>query len=96
MSLISSGVVGFTCARPGCRWVHPGSLGSQAGALGVVRYIWGRSVHLHALCGSLGSSGVVGFTSVRPRGRWFHPGSSGPLVRAMGVVGFTCSRRWGR
>ena len=73
VSFILSGVVGFTCVQPGCRWVHAGSLGSQAHALGVVGYIHVRWVHSRALCGSLVSSEVVGFTHVRLRGRWVHP-----------------------
>ena len=69
-SLGSFGVVGFARARPGgysvypwllgslvhhgCRWVHPGSLGSLSLAMGDFGYIWGRCVHQGALWGVLG------------------------------------------
>ena len=54
--------------RPGCRWVHPGSLRSLAYDHGVVGFIRDRWV-----LSSLRSSRVVGFTWVRSGGRRVHP-----------------------
>ena len=81
----SSGVVVFTRARAGGRWVHPGLLGSLARDLGVVGFFRGRWFHSRAPCGrfvhsrSLDSLAhalcVVGFI----RGRWAHMRS--PLGR---------------
>ena len=95
-SLCSSGVVGFTPVRPGCRCVHPWSLGSLGCALLVVGFIRGGTqvcpggswVHPGSL-GSLGCAlGVVAFI----RGRWI-PSPWGSLG-SYGVVWFTLVRPW--
>ena len=64
--MCSSGVVGFSRARPGGRWVQQASLCSLVHAIGVDGFIQGRCVHLGVPLGSIGSSGVVAFTFVRP------------------------------
>ena len=46
----SSGVVGFTRARPGDHWVRPGSFRSLARALGIIRFF--RSCERNALQGA--------------------------------------------
>ena len=96
-------VVRFTCGVPGCRWVHPGTLGSSARALGSsgvfgVAYACHGSGWIHS--GSLGSLAyalvVVGFMQGRCvgyRGRWVYPSSLG----LSGFVGFVRERpgsRW--
>ena len=53
----------------GGRWVHPVSLGSLGGALGVVEFICGRWIHWSSPWDSFV---VVGFTRVRSE---YHPES---------------------
>ena len=64
-SFASSGVTGFSSARPGGLSVLLGSLSSLTYALVVVVLIRCRWVHSRAPCRSLGSSWDVGFAHVR-------------------------------
>ena len=73
-------------------WVHHGSLGTLAYALGVVGFIRGRWVHSRAPWGSWSSSQVVEFTHGRTRGRWVPPGTLNSFARAVEVVVYI----WGR
>ena len=91
MSLCSSGAVLFTHAHPGCRWFHPGFLGS---------YARGRCVHSESLSSLADTPELVGFICVvwfacaRPGGRrMLHPGSFGSLVRPLIVVDYI-QKRW--
>ena len=60
-----SALVGVTRERPSGGWVHPGSLGSLAHALGIIRFVRGPSVHSRAPLESLGFPGVVNETPFR-------------------------------
>ena len=65
VSLGSSGVVRFTRVRPGCLWVHPGSLDLFGFAIGVVWFTlvrhWSRWVHPRSLGSLWCALGVVEF-----------------------------------
>ena len=80
-----------------CRCVHSHlpwrSLGSLAGALGVVGFI---QVHLTAPWVWLSSSRVIRFARTHPGYRSVQPESLGSFVRAQGVVGFTGAPPAGR
>ena len=97
-SLNSSGVVVFTCAHPGCRWV-------QAHALGVVGLTRVRSVGNPGWLGSLGrwvrsgapwwSLGSLAYAFgviVFMRGRWGLSCTPWVLLKSSVVVGFTLAR----
>ena len=87
-SFASSGVTGFSSARPGGLFVLLGSLSSLTYALGVVVLIRCRWVHSRSPCMSLRSSWDVGFAHVRRRDRCVHPGSFGSFGCALGIDGF--------
>ena len=85
-SLCSSGVVGFTRVRPGCRWVHPESLDSFGCALGDVGFTQLRLVGRLAHQVSHGFTlGVVGFIP----GGWDNSCAPRITLGSSGVVGLT-------
>ena len=97
----------FTRVRLADQWVHSGSFGTNARALGGVEFFLSRGLHSRAPLLSFGLSRVVVFTYAHPyiRGSWVHSrapwGSLGSfeVPRASpGVVGFvelTRARRGG-
>ena len=83
---------GFTRIRPGCRWVHPWSLGSHGFTLGHVEFTLCQWLNSGLPWWSLGSFGFalwfVGFIRVRR----VHSGSPCWSLGSSGVIGFTLVR----
>ena len=73
-SLGSSAVVGFTLVRPGCRWIHAGSLRSLQFTLGFIGFMRCRWLHSGSPRWMLAAFGVAG---LRPGGRWVYPETVG-------------------
>ena len=98
----SLGDAGFIEVQPGGRRVRSGTLDSLGSALGLVRLVRGRCVHLVGPWGSSGSFLVAGFIGVcrggpwNVRGGWVHWDTPWGSSGSFGVAEFIAVRPGGR